>query len=84
MAQEKNVQQVTDYDFPVNLPYPMEMPWYFKMLLSLDEASKYTGIGINKLRVICNENPKLTLWVGNKRLVKRKELEKYLLNENSV
>lgn len=86
MAQKKkpNIQYVSEYDFPVRMPYPKEMPWYFKMLLTLDEASKYSGIGINRMRSICKENPKLTLWVGNRRLVKRKELEKYLLNEYSV
>lgn len=84
MTQEKETQQISDYDFPINLPYPQEMPWYFKMLLTLEEASRYTGIGINKMRVICNENEKLNLWNGSRRLIKRKELEKFILNEYSI
>ena len=37
------------------------------------------GIGINKLRDLTNgEHCKLVLWVGSKRLIKRKLLDKFL------
>ena len=47
--------------------------------LTLDEASVYTGIGVDKLREISNNDDcDFVLWVGTKRLLKRKQLEDYL------
>ena len=48
-----------------------EIPIWEKSNLSLEEAAAYSGIGINKLREITNEDRcKFVLWVGNKRLIK--------------
>ena len=55
-----------------------------KLHLTLKEASEYTGIGINRLREISNEYQYLVLFVGTKRLLKRKELETFLENLNSI
>lgn len=56
-----------------------EVPIWEKSNLTLEEAAAYSGVGINKLRDITNdENCKLVLWVGSKRLIKRKLLDKYL------
>lgn len=56
-----------------------KIPIWEKSNLTLEEASVYFGIGINKLREISNQKDCVfVLWVGNKRLIKRKELEKYL------
>ena len=47
-----------------------EIPIWEKSNLSLKEAAAYSGIGINKLREITNEDRcKFVLWVGNKRLI---------------
>ena len=55
------------------------VPIWEKSNLTLEEAAAYSGIGINKLRDITNgEHCKLVLWVGSKRLIKRKLLDKYL------
>ena len=62
-----------------------EVPIWEKSNLTLEEASAYFGIGINKLRDISNEkNCKFVLWVGNKRLIKRKVLDDYLEKEYSI
>lgn len=62
-----------------------EVPIWEKSNLTLEEASAYFGIGINKLRDISNEkNCKFVLWVGNKRLIKRKVLDEYLEKEYSI
>jgi hypothetical protein len=54
-----------------------KIPIWEKSNLTLEEASAYFGIGINKLREISNQKDCVfVLWVGNKRLIKRKELEK--------
>ena len=53
--------------------------------LSLEEAAAYFGIGINKLRDMTNEeNCPFVLWNGNKRLIKRKQLERFLETAYSI
>ena len=53
-----------------------EIPIWEKSNLTLEEAAAYSGIGINKLREITNEpNCHFVLWVGSKRLIKRKQLD---------
>lgn len=60
---------------------PLEM----KPLLTLKEASIYTGIGINKLRDMSNErNCNYVLFVGRKRMFKRESLLKFLTESYSV
>lgn len=61
------------------------IPIWEKSNLTLDEAAAYSGIGINKLREISNDNNcDFVLWVGSKRLLKRKKLDHYLGNCYSV
>lgn len=56
-----------------------EVPVWEKTTLTLEEAAAYTGIGVHKLREITDdESNQLVLWVGKKRLIKRKPLEKYI------
>ncbi len=55
------------------------VPIWERRNLTLDEASVYTGIGVDKLREISNsEDCDFVLWVGTKRMLKRKQLEDYL------
>lgn len=62
-----------------------EVPIWEKSNLTLEEASKYFGIGINKLRELTNdERCVFVLWCGSKRLIKRKQLEDYLSKTYSI
>ena len=62
-----------------------EVPVWEKTTLTLEEAAAYTGIGVHKLREITvDESNQLVLWVGKKRLIKRKPLEKYIDQTYSV
>lgn len=62
-----------------------EVPIWEKSNLTLEEAAAYSGIGINKLRKITNnEHCGFVLWVGTKRLIKRKLLDKYLEGAYSI
>ena len=62
-----------------------ELPLEAKPLLTLKEASQYTGIGINKLRDMSNErNCNYVLFVGRKRMFKRVALLKFLEEAYSV
>ena len=56
-----------------------------KSNLTLDEAAAYSGIGKNKLRELSNErNCRFVLWNGNKRLIKRRELDKFTSDSFSI
>lgn len=55
------------------------IPIWKKLNLTLQEAAAYTGIGQNKLRETSNaESCPFVLWVGSKRLIKRKQLDSYI------
>lgn len=55
-----------------------EVPIWEKSNLTLEEAAKYSGIGINKLRAMTDdENCKFVLWNGSRRLIKRRKLDEY-------
>ena len=50
-----------------------------KMLLSIREAAEYSNIGINKIdEMLKQPNCPFVLYVGNKKLVKRKAFEAYI------
>lgn len=56
-----------------------------KYLLTLEEAASYTGIGVNKLREISNdEKCSFVLWNGSRRMLKREKLELYLNETYSI
>lgn len=56
-----------------------------KCLLTLEEASQYTGLGHQKLRDISNdEGCTFVLWNGSKRMLKRARLEEYLNKTYSI
>jgi excisionase family DNA binding protein len=53
--------------------------------LSLEEAAAYSGIGINKLRDLTSDrNCRFVLWVGYKRLIKRRLSDQYIEQEYSI
>lgn len=62
-----------------------EVPIWRKSNLTLEEAAAYSGIGINKLRQISDvEDCPFVLWVGSKRLIKRKIFDAYINREYSI
>lgn len=62
-----------------------EIPIWQKSNLSLEEAAAYSGIGINKLRNMTNdESCKFVLWVGNKRLIKRRLFDLFIEQAYSI
>ena len=55
-----------------------DVPIWEKSNLTLEEAAAFSGIGINKLRSLSdNEHCQFVLWVGSKRLIKRRKLDEY-------
>ena len=57
----------------------MPLPIDRKMLLSIREAAEYSNIGINKIdSMLRTPNCPFVLYVGTKKLVKRKEFEQFI------
>lgn len=56
-----------------------------KLNLTIEEAAAYSNIGINKIRELINY-PKCSfvIYVGKKRLIKRKEFEKFIENQIEI
>ena len=62
-----------------------EVPVSDKALLTLEEASSYFNIGINKLRELTNsEDCKFVIWCGNKCLIKKNMFCEYLDKQYSI
>lgn len=56
-----------------------EIPINLKTTLTIKETAKYSNIGINKINsLLKSPNCSFVLYVGNKKLVKRKEFEDYI------
>ena len=57
----------------------MDMPFWLKLNLTKQEAAAYSNIGINRIEELLKQpNCNFVLYVGNKKLVKRKEFEQYI------
>lgn len=55
------------------------VPIHLKLTLSIKEASECSNIGINKIDAMLKQpNCPFVLYVGSKKLVKRKEFEAYI------
>ena len=62
-----------------------EVPVWEKATLTLEEAAAYSNVGVNRLRGISDaENCNFVLWVGKKRLIKRKLFEAFLEKSYSI
>ena len=56
-----------------------DVPIWEKSNLTLEEAAAYSGIGTGKLRELTNEKGcNFVLWVGNKRLIKKRLFDSYI------
>lgn len=61
------------------------VPIWEKPNLTLEEAAEYFNIGINRLRDMSNEDDcEFVIWIGSKRLFKRRKLEAYLEAQYSL
>ena len=62
-----------------------EIPVWEKADLTLEEAAAYSNIGINRLRELSDgDQCPFVLFVGNKRLIKRKQFDAYLAEAYSI
>ncbi|MBO5146846.1 MAG: helix-turn-helix domain-containing protein [Lachnospiraceae bacterium] len=62
-----------------------QVPIWEKSNLTVEETAAYSGIGINKIREMSNgDNCPFVLWVGNKRLIKRRKFDEYVERQFSI
>ena len=66
----------------MNKPY---VPIYEKVALTIEEAAEYSNIGQNRISNLLKE-PRcpFVLYVGAKKLVKRKEFERFILENIEI
>ena len=58
---------------------PERVPIHLKVTLTIREAAEYSNIGINKIDCLLRTpNCPFVLYVGTKKLVKRKEFEQFI------
>lgn len=56
-----------------------KVPIHLKVTLTIKEAAEYSNIGVNRLESLLRmPRCPFVLYVGNKKLVKRKEFEKFI------
>lgn len=62
-----------------------QVPIWNKSNLTVEETAAYSGIGINKIRELSNqEDCPFVLWVGSKRLIKRRLFDQYIEKQYSI
>ena len=76
---------ISDRDYMESGMYTKEqtevqtVPIHCKVALTIKEAAEYSNIGINKLEnLLRSPRCPFVLYVGKKKLVKRKEFEKFI------
>ena len=59
-----------------------KVPINLKVTMTIREAAEYSSIGINKIdNLLKQPNCPFVLFVGSRKLVKRKEFEEYIHNK---
>ena len=62
-----------------------KVPIWYKPTLSISEASVYTGISTTKLYELTDsEDCPFVLWIGNRRLVKRRLFDEFIERRYSI
>lgn len=75
MIEKKITQNTTESPLPIDR----------KLALSIREAAEYSNIGINKIdSMLRSPNCPFVLFVGAKKLVKRKEFEEFISTKTII
>lgn len=70
---------------PITLREKPQVPIWERATLTVEEAAAYSGIGKNKIRSLTDdEDCPFVLWVGSKRLIKRKQLDEFIERMYSI
>ena len=61
------------------------IPLWYKPNLTIEEASVYSNIGTGKLYEMTEKQDcPFVLWIGSRRMIKRKIFEEYIANQYSI
>lgn len=61
------------------------VPIHLKLTMTIREAAEYSNIGINKIdSMLRAPNCPFVLFVGSKKLVKRREFEQFISNKLTI
>ncbi len=62
-----------------------DIPIWRKANLSIEEAAAYSGIGMAKLYEMTeSEDCPFVLWIGSRRMIKRKVFDEYIERQYSI
>ena len=62
-----------------------DVPIWEKSNLTLEEAAAYSGIGMAKLYEMTeSEDCPFVLWIGSRRMIKRKVFDEYIERQYSI
>ncbi len=62
-----------------------DIPIRLKANLSIEEAAAYSGIGMSKLYEMTeSEDCPFVLWIGSRRMIKRKAFDEYIERQYSI
>lgn len=63
----------------------VSIPLNLKLTMTVKEAAEYSNIGINRIdHMLRSPNCPFVLYVGTKKLVKRKEFEQFISNKLTI
>ena len=69
-------------ELPLYKETEVRVPIHLKITLTIREAAEYSNIGITKIDSMLKQpNCPFVLYVGTRKLVKRKEFEEYIRRE---
>ena len=61
------------------------IPVWEKAVLSIPEATEYSGIGRGRLRKLCDDSDcPFSFKVGNRRMIKRKEFDQFISTTKAI
>lgn len=82
----RRIKEIENKMKGVKLLKEREVPIWEKLTLTVEEASDYSGIGINKIYEMLSQpsSAEYALRIGKRRVVKRKAFEKYLENSKEI
>ena len=76
---QKNLRWLSTTKGDISMDNILTVPRHLKMTLTAREAAEYSNIGINKIdSMLRSPNCPFVLFVGTKKLVKRREFEEYI------
>ena len=82
ISKSKGGTTIEDEIVGVNRKEAIRVPVHLKITLTIKEAAEYSNIGINKIDSMLRQpNCPFVLYVGTRKLVKRREFEEYIRRE---